>query len=235
MAENLTSGAPRIWCDQYLLRILTERGRNTISPLSRRKIILNLYLSCPEHTTLSLGRTRRLCGGCSSFTPVRVSNISHKGWITLNTKTVIIVEGLWFGREPKGLYVRRITPYPTYIKGKVVAFNSRSFPRNAADKAKPAQFPMPFATVGSEDPRKGAPRVLKRQRTLREGVKECLLIWHVSHVNGKTQILVEHKIWTSYDVDPTLPKLSSPTKSRAAGFWGVIVGPENSRSRPTLR
>ena len=32
MAENLASDAPRIWCDQYLLRILTERGRNTISP-----------------------------------------------------------------------------------------------------------------------------------------------------------------------------------------------------------
>ena len=32
MAEHLASDAPRIWCDQYLLRILTERGRNTISP-----------------------------------------------------------------------------------------------------------------------------------------------------------------------------------------------------------
>ena len=94
MAENLTSDAPRIWCDQYLLQILTEKGRNTISPLSRQKIILNLCLPCPDHATLSLGRTRRLCGGCSSFTLVHVSNILHKGWIALNMKTVIIAEGL---------------------------------------------------------------------------------------------------------------------------------------------
>ena len=94
MAENLTPDAPRIWCDQYLLRILTERGRNTISPLSKRRITLNLCLPCPDHATLSLGMTRRLCGGCSSFTPARVSNILHKGWISLNMKTVIIAEGL---------------------------------------------------------------------------------------------------------------------------------------------
>ena len=94
MVENFTSDAPRIWCDQYLLRILTERGRNIISPLSRWKIILNLCLPCPDHATLSLRRTRRLCGRCSSFTPVLVSNILHKGWIALNMKTVIIVEGV---------------------------------------------------------------------------------------------------------------------------------------------
>ena len=94
MAENLTSDAPRIWCDQYLIRILTERGRNTIFPLSKRKIILNLCLPCPDHTTLSLGRTRHLCGGCSSFTPARVLNILHEGWIALNMKTVTIAEGL---------------------------------------------------------------------------------------------------------------------------------------------
>ena len=94
MAENLISDAPRIWCDQYLLRILTKRGRNTISPLSRRKIILNLCLPYPDHATLSLGRTRRLCGGCSSFTPVRVSNILYEGWVALNMKTVIVAKGL---------------------------------------------------------------------------------------------------------------------------------------------
>ena len=159
MAENFPFDAPKIWCDQYLLRILTKRRRNTISPLSRQKIILNLCLPCPDHATLSLGRTRGLCGGCSSFTPVRVSNILHKGRMALNTKTAIIAEGLWFWRESKGLYVRKITSYPTYIKGKVVAFNSRSFPRNATDNAELAQFPMPFVTVGSEDPSEGAPRV----------------------------------------------------------------------------
>ena len=134
MAENLTSDAPRIWCDQYLLRILTERGRNTTSPLSRRKTNLNLCLPCPNHATLSLGRTRRLCGGCSSNTLIRVSNILYKGWITLSMKTVIMAKGLGFRREPKGLYVRRTTSYPTHIKGKVVTFNSCSFPRNATNK-----------------------------------------------------------------------------------------------------
>ena len=77
MAENLTSDTPRIWCDQNLLRILTERGRGTIPTLSKWKIILNLCLPCPDHTTLSLGRVRCLCGGCSSFTPTRASNILH--------------------------------------------------------------------------------------------------------------------------------------------------------------
>ena len=76
----------------------------------------------------------------------------------------------------------------------MVAFNSCGFPRNATDKEELAQFPTPFTTVGSEDPHEGAPRVLKRQRTPCEWEKECLLIWHVSHVNGKTQILVEHRI-----------------------------------------
>ena len=50
----------------------------------------------------------------------------------------------------------------------LVAFNLCSFPRNATDKADLAQFPTPSATIRSEDPREGAPRVLKRQRTPRE-------------------------------------------------------------------
>ena len=51
MAENLTSDAPGIWCDQYLLRILTERGRNTISPLVKTEDYLESVspLSRPHH------------------------------------------------------------------------------------------------------------------------------------------------------------------------------------------
>ena len=71
-------------------------------------------------------------------------------------------------KELKGLYVRGITSYPTYIKGKVVAFNLCRFPRNATDKTISARFPTPSATLRFEDPREGASRALKRQRTPRE-------------------------------------------------------------------
>ena len=154
-------------------------------------------------------------------------------------ETVIIVEGLWFWREPRGLYEMRVTSYPTYTKGKVVAFNLCSFPRNATDKADLAQFPTPSATIRSEDPREGAPRVLKCQRTPREWkIKECFLIWHVSHVNGKTQILVEYRIWASHDVGPTSPKPSSPTKKSGSrilrGYCGAreFMAQAHSTSRP---
>ena len=66
-------------------------------------------------------------------------------------------------KEPKGLYVRGITSYPTYIKGKLVAFNLCRFPRNATDKTVLARFPTPSATIRFEDPREGAPRALKCQ------------------------------------------------------------------------
>ena len=32
MAENLSSDTPKFWREQNLLRILTKRGRNTLSP-----------------------------------------------------------------------------------------------------------------------------------------------------------------------------------------------------------
>ena len=117
-----------------------------------------------------------------------------------------------------------------------MAFNSCNFPRNATDKADMAQFPTPFATVGSEDPREGAPRVLKRQRTPRDWKKECLLIWHVSHVNGKIQILVEYRIWASYDVGPTLPKPSSPTKKSGSRILRGCCGAREftAQAHPTL-
>ena len=77
MVENLTSDAPRIRCDQYLLRILTERGGGTVPTLSKWEVTLNLCLPCPDHTTLSLGRVRCLCGGWSSSTSTQASNILH--------------------------------------------------------------------------------------------------------------------------------------------------------------
>ena len=62
-------------------------------------------------------------------------------------------------RKPKGLNVRGITSCPAYLKGKEEIFNLRRIPRNATDKGWLAQVPTPFVTVGSEDPREGAPRV----------------------------------------------------------------------------
>ena len=50
----------------------------------------------------------------------------------------------------------------------MVAFNSRGVPRNATDKIFPARFPMPSATLRSKKPRKGAPRILGRQKVLRD-------------------------------------------------------------------
>ena len=50
----------------------------------------------------------------------------------------------------------------------MVAFNSRGVPRNATDKTFPARFPMPSATLRLKKPRKGAPRILGRQKVLRD-------------------------------------------------------------------
>ena len=65
-------------------------------------------------------------------------------------------------KGPRGLYVKGVTSYPTYIKGKLVAFNLCRFPRNATDKTVLAQFPTPSATIRFEYHREGAPRALKR-------------------------------------------------------------------------
>ena len=46
-AENLSSDMPKFWREQNLLRILTERGRDTLSPLTKRSAPLNLRLLCP--------------------------------------------------------------------------------------------------------------------------------------------------------------------------------------------
>ena len=66
-------------------------------------------------------------------------------------------------KGPRGLYVKGVTSYPTYIKGKLVAFNLYRFLRNATDKTVLAQFPTSSATIRFEYPREGAPRALKRR------------------------------------------------------------------------
>ena len=50
----------------------------------------------------------------------------------------------------------------------MVAFNSRSVPRNATDKIFPARFSMPSATLRLKEPREGAPRTLGRQKVPRD-------------------------------------------------------------------
>ena len=75
MAENLSSDTPKFWHEQNLLRILTKRGRDTLSPRSKWSILLNLCFRCPYLTILSLRRTRRFCGGESSSFPTFASNM----------------------------------------------------------------------------------------------------------------------------------------------------------------
>ena len=53
-------------------------------------------------------------------------------------------------KGPKGLYVKGVTSYPTYIEGKLVAFNLCRFLRNATDKTVLAQFPTPSTTIKFE-------------------------------------------------------------------------------------
>ena len=52
------------------------------------------------------------------------------------------------------------------LKDKVVAFNSRSVPRNATDKMSLARFPTSSATLRLEESREGAPRILGRPKSI---------------------------------------------------------------------
>ena len=79
----------------------------------------------------------------------------YGGWIT-------------FLKEAEGFVCKGGDPYPIYTQSKPVALNLCEFPRNATDKADLAQFPTSSSAVGSEDPREGAPRVPKCQKTPRE-------------------------------------------------------------------
>ena len=58
-------------------------------------------------------------------------------------------------KGPKALYVKGVTSYPTFIEGKLVAFNLCKFPRNATDKTVLAQFPTLSVTIRFELPREG--------------------------------------------------------------------------------
>ena len=145
-------------------------------------------------------------------------------------RELVMDKGLWFWREQKGLYARRITTYPTYIKGKVVSFNSSRFLRNAADKAALAQFPTLSATTIFKGPRESAPQILKHQRTLRGWrIKWCLLIRHISHANGRTQTAIRYGTWASREVGPTSPKPSSPTKKSGSRILRGYYGAWNSK------
>ena len=76
---------------------------------------------------------------------------------------------IMFLKEAEGFVCKGSDPpYPIYTQSKSVALNLCDFPRNATDKADLAQFPTSSSAVGSEDPREGASRVPKYQRTLRE-------------------------------------------------------------------
>jgi len=54
------------------------------------------------------------------------------------------------------------------LKDKVVAFNSRSVPRNATDKTSLARLPTSSATLRLKESREGAPRTLGRQKVPRD-------------------------------------------------------------------
>ena len=74
--SNPSAIAPKIWCDQHLLRILAK-GRNGFFPaLSRGRNVLNLCLPCPDRAILSLGETQCFGKGCGPFTPIFAPTIS---------------------------------------------------------------------------------------------------------------------------------------------------------------
>ena len=115
-------------------------------------------------------------------------------------------------KGPRGLYVKGVTSYPTYIKGKLVAFNLCRFPRNATDKTVLAQFPTPPTTIRFEYPREGAPRVLKRRgrrvsksRGMSHNLAHLPCTWKNTNIN-KVQS------WASHGLSPTLPKPPSLTR-----------------------
>lgn len=92
---NPTAVTPKIWRDQHLLRILTERGGVIALTLWKRRTVLSLCLPYLDRAILSLGRTQCLWSGCGSFTPTRASNMSlFKVLVALAMKTLSTAEGL---------------------------------------------------------------------------------------------------------------------------------------------
>jgi len=73
-----------------------------------------------------------------------------------------------FLKEEAEGFVRRKSNFLSYFisKDKIVAFNSRSVPRNATDKMSLARFPTSSATLKLEESREGAPRILGRPKSI---------------------------------------------------------------------
>ena len=95
MTRNPTTVAPKIWRDQHLFRILTERGEGIAPTLWKWRTVLSLCLPCPDRAILILGRTQFLWSGCGSFTPTRASNMSlFKVLAALAIKILSTTEGL---------------------------------------------------------------------------------------------------------------------------------------------
>ena len=147
MTGNPTAVAPKIWRDQYLLRILTERGGGIAPTLWKRRTVLSLCLPCPDRAILRLRETQCLWSGSGSFIPIRASNTT----LRFNCTSSENLKHNWRIRNLKGvkdLYVKRVTSYPaSYIEGRLVAFNLRRFPRNATNETVFAQLPTPSATI----------------------------------------------------------------------------------------
>ena len=140
-------------------------------------------------------------------------------------------------KGPKGLYVRGVTSYPTYIKGKLVAFNLCRFPRNATDRTVLAQFPTPFATIRFEYPREGAPRALKRRgrrvsksRGMSHNSAHLPCKWKKTNIN-KVQNL--GKPWFEPDITKTpLPNQEVGQQDFEGLLWGPrICGPGSLHNR----
>ena len=121
-------------------------------------------------------------------------------------------------KGPRGLYVKGVTSYPIYIKGKLVAFNLYRFPRNATDKTVLAQFPTPFATIRFEYPREGAPQALKRRG--RRVSKSRGMPHNSEHLPCKWKNTNINKVqsWASHGLSPTSPKPPPQPGGRAARF-----------------
>ena len=126
----------------------------------------------------------------------------------------------------KGLYVRGVTSYPAYIKGKLVAFNLCKFPRNATDKTVLVQFPTPFATIRFEYPREGAPRALKRQghhMSKSRGMPLNLVRFPYKWINPNIN---EMQSWASHSFGLTSSKSSSPTTRSGSRILRGYCGPK---------
>ena len=235
-----TAVAPKIWRDQHLLRILTERGGSIAPTLWERRTVLSLCLPCPNRAILSLGRTQCLWSGCGSFIPTRASNIT----LRFDCAGDEDLEHSWRIKNLKGLkdlHVKGVTPYPaSYIEGKWAAFNLRRFPKSATDETVSVQLPTPSTTIGFGWPREGDILKTRLEHWNVEDVawvnlEECLIIRRTSHANGETPTLMkcnagQAMVWARHHQNPP-----PQPKGRAARFWGAIVGPKNLWSRPTLR